>query len=129
MTAPPPTPHPPRPLCSPLCQGLLTGKYSKDNTPRGPRGASFTDGRLAAVGTLVDLMRIVGQEHGGKSPTQVRLRLCLCESAYVRVSSGVCVAGAGVRCSAPWAAHRRMLVQVHCLPACMWYCLPVVLPA
>lgn len=70
---------------SPLCQGLLTGKYSKDNKPRGPRGASFTDGRLAAVGTLVDLMRIVGQEHGGKSPTQVAVNWLMCQPGVLPI--------------------------------------------
>ena len=34
---------------SPLCQGLLTGKYNKDNRPTGPRAALFTEGRYQSV--------------------------------------------------------------------------------
>ena len=34
---------------SPLCQGLLTGKYNKDNRPTGPRAQLFTDGRYQSV--------------------------------------------------------------------------------
>lgn len=34
---------------SPLCQGLLTGKYSRDNRPTGPRAQLFTDQRYKDV--------------------------------------------------------------------------------
>jgi hypothetical protein len=34
---------------SPLCQGLLTGKYSKDNRPSGPRAQLFTEERYRSV--------------------------------------------------------------------------------
>ena len=30
---------------SPLCQGLLTGQYSRENRPTGPRAQLFTDQR------------------------------------------------------------------------------------
>lgn len=57
---------------SPICQGLLSGKYSKANPPQGPRRAFFTDSRFEQVSVLLDLMRKIGEEQGGKSPTQVR---------------------------------------------------------
>lgn len=34
---------------SPMCQGLLTGKYSKDNKPSGPRARLFTEDRYRSV--------------------------------------------------------------------------------
>lgn len=34
---------------SPLCQGLLTGKYSRENRPTGPRAQLFTDQRYKDV--------------------------------------------------------------------------------
>ena len=34
---------------SPLCQGLLTGKYSPANRPTGPRAQLFTDQRYKDV--------------------------------------------------------------------------------
>ena len=54
-----PTAHRPASCCrengvtlvaySPLCQGLLTGKYSRDNRPTGPRAQLFTDQRYKDV--------------------------------------------------------------------------------
>ena len=66
---------------SPICQGLLSGKYSRANPPQGPRRAFFTDARFAEVDTLLDVMRKVGAEHGGKTPTQVALNWTLCKGA------------------------------------------------
>lgn len=37
---------------SPMCQGLLTGKYSKDNRPSGPRAQLFTESRYQSVQVL-----------------------------------------------------------------------------
>ena len=56
---------------SPMCQGLLSGKYSKENPPQGPRRAFFTESRYDQVSVLLDLMRKIGAERGGKTPTQV----------------------------------------------------------
>lgn len=64
---------------SPICQGLLSGKYSKENPPSGPRRAFFTESRFDQVSVLLDLMRAIGQERGGKSPTQVALNWTLCK--------------------------------------------------
>ena len=65
---------------SPLAQGLLTGKYTKDNLPTtGPRVATITAARVAEVAPLVSLMMAVGAEHGGKTPAQVALNWCLCK--------------------------------------------------
>lgn len=66
---------------SPICQGLLSGKYSKDNLPSGPRRAIFTDSRFAQIEVLLDLMRAIGKEQGGKTPSQVALNWTLCKGA------------------------------------------------
>jgi len=58
---------------SPLCQGMLTGKYSKDRIPEGPRGMYFKEARFAEVGVLLDLLGAVSKEVG-KSPTQISLK-------------------------------------------------------
>lgn len=63
---------------SPLCQGLLTGKYSASNPPSGPRRAFFTDSRFAQITTLLDLLQTIGKEHG-KSPSQVALNWTMCK--------------------------------------------------
>ena len=47
--------------------------------PSGPRAALFTDERYKTIAVLVDLMRKIGGEHGGKSPAQVALNWCICK--------------------------------------------------
>lgn len=67
---------------SPLCQGLLTGKYTVGGSkPSGPRAALFTEDRYRSIAVLLDLMRKVGAEHGGKSPAQVALNWTMCKGA------------------------------------------------
>jgi aryl-alcohol dehydrogenase-like predicted oxidoreductase len=66
---------------SPICQGLLSGKYSKSNPPQGPRRAFFTDSRYDQVTVLLDLMKQVGAEHDGATPSQVALNWTLCKGA------------------------------------------------
>lgn len=63
---------------SPLCQGLLSGKYSAASPPTGPRRAFFTDSRFSEISTLLDLLRKIGEERS-KSPTQVALNWTLCK--------------------------------------------------
>jgi aryl-alcohol dehydrogenase-like predicted oxidoreductase len=61
---------------SPLAQGLVTGKYRPGGTrPRDFRRytAPFGEGNLRAVAPVVDLLRAIGREHGGKTPEQVAL--------------------------------------------------------
>ncbi|KAL4437084.1 hypothetical protein ABPG75_004223 [Micractinium tetrahymenae] len=66
---------------SPLCQGLLTGKYSKDNRPTGPRAQLFTESRYQSVQALLDCMRAVAQEQGGKTLAQVAINWTMCKGA------------------------------------------------
>jgi aryl-alcohol dehydrogenase-like predicted oxidoreductase len=57
---------------TPLARGLLTGKYTPDNPPKGVR--RFQASRnLKSIQPLIHLMFKFGQEHGGKTPGQVAL--------------------------------------------------------
>jgi aryl-alcohol dehydrogenase-like predicted oxidoreductase len=63
---------------SPIEKGLLTGKYSPENPPPGIRGQRYSS-LLPRIGPLLKLMTEIGQEHGGKSKTQVALNWCICK--------------------------------------------------
>lgn len=65
---------------SPLEKGLLTGKYSPDSPPPGSRGRMYPS-LLPKIGPLLKLMTEIGQDHGGKSNTQVALNWLICKGA------------------------------------------------
>ncbi len=57
---------------SPLAKGLLTGKYSRQNPPRGVR--RFMARRyLNKIDPLILSLQKIGEAHGGKTPGQVSL--------------------------------------------------------
>ncbi|HEY8597029.1 MAG TPA: aldo/keto reductase [Thermomicrobiales bacterium] len=61
---------------SPLAQGLLTGKYLTGSTaPVGLRSwqPAFRPQRLRRLSGLLDLIKGIGEDHGGKTPAQVAL--------------------------------------------------------
>jgi aryl-alcohol dehydrogenase-like predicted oxidoreductase len=64
---------------SPMEQGLLTGKYTPDNPPPGIRGLRYRSKLLEKIQPLIDLMREIGQAHGGKSVAQVALNWTICK--------------------------------------------------
>ncbi len=65
---------------SPLEKGLLTGKYSVDTPPPGSRGRMYP-GLLPRIGPLLKLMTEIGQDHGGKSNSQIALNWLICKGA------------------------------------------------
>jgi aryl-alcohol dehydrogenase-like predicted oxidoreductase len=65
---------------SPLEMGLLAGKYSVDAPPPGSRSRMYP-GLLPKIGPLLKLMTEIGQDHGGKSHTQVALNWVICKGA------------------------------------------------
>jgi aryl-alcohol dehydrogenase-like predicted oxidoreductase len=65
---------------SPIEKGLLTGKYTAENPPPGVRGQRYNN-LLPKIGPLLKLMTEIGQEHGGKSKTQVALNWCISKGA------------------------------------------------
>ena len=65
---------------SPIEMGLLTGKYSADSPPPGSRARSYS-GLLPKLAPLLKLMTEIGQDHGGRSNTQVALNWVICKGA------------------------------------------------
>ncbi len=65
---------------SPLEMGLLTGKYSADNPPPGNRGMRYLR-VIHRIAPLIKLMTEIGQDHGGKSNSQVALNWVVCKGA------------------------------------------------
>ena len=63
---------------SPIEKGLLSGKYSAENPPPGSRAAG-SSAILPKIGPLLKLMTEIGQDHGGKSNTQVALNWTICK--------------------------------------------------
>jgi aryl-alcohol dehydrogenase-like predicted oxidoreductase len=70
---------------SPLAQGMLTGKYTADNPPGGPRRFSMSRSRLRAIEPVTDLLRSIGQEHGGKTPAQVALAWLIAQGGVLPI--------------------------------------------
>lgn len=66
---------------SPLEKGLLTGKYSLETPPPGVRGGMQTNDLLKKLPPVIKLLTEIGQNHGGKSSTQVSLNWLICKGA------------------------------------------------
>lgn len=62
---------------SPLSQGLLTGKYTPENLPVGPRNRLYKK-VVPKIDPLVKILKIVGERHN-KTPAQVALNWCICK--------------------------------------------------
>jgi len=63
---------------SPLAKGLLTGKYTADTPPAGPRGRQYAS-ILKELPSLISLMTEIGNGHDGKTPGQVALNWVICK--------------------------------------------------
>ena len=63
---------------SPMAQGILTGKYDENNLPRGARSRIYNEDFMRKARPLIDLMKEIGDNHGGKTCTQVSLNWLLC---------------------------------------------------
>jgi aryl-alcohol dehydrogenase-like predicted oxidoreductase len=66
---------------SPLAQGLLTGKYTREHRPGGMRAVRGLRASYKSLERLVALMREIGAGHGGKTPAQVALNWTMCKGA------------------------------------------------
>jgi aryl-alcohol dehydrogenase-like predicted oxidoreductase len=70
-----------RPMAySPLAMGALSGKYAPGSPLPGVRGWRFNR-RLAKMTPLLELLREIGQGHGGKTPAQVALNWVIAKGA------------------------------------------------
>lgn len=66
---------------SPLDKGLLTGKYTPEKRPQGPRRYMASAGKLRRIQPLLEFLRELGQRHQGKSASQVALNWLICKGA------------------------------------------------
>jgi aryl-alcohol dehydrogenase-like predicted oxidoreductase len=73
---------------SPIGQGRLTGKYTAANPP--PKTRTFSNYPMASVDRIVEILRRIGDAHGGRSPSQVAL-------AWIIANGAVPVPGAKSR--------------------------------
>jgi aryl-alcohol dehydrogenase-like predicted oxidoreductase len=58
---------------SPLAMGILTGKYSPENLPKGTRAAQYNPAYLKKVSPLLKTLARIGNDHEGKTAGQVVL--------------------------------------------------------
>jgi aryl-alcohol dehydrogenase-like predicted oxidoreductase len=65
----------------PLAIGLLTGKYTPANRPKGLRRLIYNREYLSRIQPIIGLLRQLGKAHGGKSPSQVALNWLICKGA------------------------------------------------
>jgi aryl-alcohol dehydrogenase-like predicted oxidoreductase len=91
---------------SPLAMGMLSGKYTPQSPPPGPRGLRYRSPFLASLQPLIGLLDEIGRGCGNKTRNQVALNWLICKgalpipgaksAAHARENAG----GAGWRLSA-----------------------------
>ena len=64
---------------SPIGQGRLTGKYTATNPP--PKTRTFSNYPMASVDRIVEILRRIGEAHGGRTPSQVALAWIIAKGA------------------------------------------------
>ncbi|KAL5537394.1 hypothetical protein UlMin_045625 [Ulmus minor] len=69
---------------SPIAQGALTGKYTPQNPPDGPRRRIYTPEFLTKLQPLINRIREIG-ENFGKTPTQVVLNWLIAQGNVVPI--------------------------------------------
>ncbi len=65
---------------SPLEKGLLTGKYTAENPPPGVRASQYAE-LLKKLPPVIRLLQEIGQNHDGKTASQVALNWLICKGA------------------------------------------------
>lgn len=69
---------------SPIAQGALTGKYTPENPPTGPRGRIYTAEFLKKLQPLISRIKEIGENYG-KTSTQVVLNWLVCQDNVVPI--------------------------------------------
>lgn len=64
---------------SPLAQGVLSGKYTPENLPSGPRRGRYGRRYLSAVQPLIRQLKKIGADNDGKTPAQVAINWAICK--------------------------------------------------
>jgi aryl-alcohol dehydrogenase-like predicted oxidoreductase len=58
---------------SPMGMGILSGKYSSENPVQGMRASRFSRQDLLKLRPLIDLLKKIGSDHGGKTAAQIAI--------------------------------------------------------
>lgn len=66
---------------SPLCMGVLSGKYTPEKPLEGYRNAKYNRQFLSNIRPLIKALRKIGMEHGGKTASQVAINWVICKGA------------------------------------------------
>ncbi|KMT02432.1 hypothetical protein BVRB_9g203850 [Beta vulgaris subsp. vulgaris] len=69
---------------SPIAQGSLSGKYTPENPPSGPRGRLYTSEYLTQLQPLVKRIKEIGQNYD-KTPTQVALNWLIAQENVIPI--------------------------------------------
>jgi aryl-alcohol dehydrogenase-like predicted oxidoreductase len=69
---------------SPIAQGALTGKYTPENPPTGPRGRIYTPEFLRMLQPLINRIKEIGENYG-KTPTQVVLNWLIAQDNVIPI--------------------------------------------
>lgn len=69
---------------SPIAQGILTGKYTPENPPVGPRANTYTPEVLTKLQPLIKRIKEIGQNYG-KTNTQVVLNWLLAQENVIPI--------------------------------------------
>ncbi|GMN55007.1 hypothetical protein TIFTF001_024131 [Ficus carica] len=69
---------------SPIAQGVLTGKYTPENPPDGPRGRIYTPEFLTKLQPLINRIREIGENYS-KTSTQVVLNWLIAQENVVPI--------------------------------------------
>jgi aryl-alcohol dehydrogenase-like predicted oxidoreductase len=64
---------------SPLAMGILSGKYTPENPPKGARASQYSSSFLAKIQPLIKMIKRIGQDHEGKTASQVALNWAICK--------------------------------------------------
>lgn len=62
-----------------LVIGVLAGKYTPENPPKGQRNVTLKKNFLKDIQPLLDLMKEIGTSHDGKTPAQIAINWTLCK--------------------------------------------------
>jgi aryl-alcohol dehydrogenase-like predicted oxidoreductase len=66
---------------SPIGSGILSGKYSPENPPPGPRGRRYNSHYLERIKPLFELMNEIGLAHGRATNAQIALNWVISKGA------------------------------------------------
>lgn len=69
---------------SPIAQGTLTGKYTPENLPTGPRSQIYTRDFLTKLQPLLNRIKEIGEKYS-KTPTQVALNWLIAQDNVVPI--------------------------------------------